>query len=114
MQSTEQWTALRTQAYATLNLPTKADHAIERLRAELDATAESLAGGLDARLRSATSARCWVLGRMPYHFQYELSAARSVKEQERTTRELARGLCAQRNLERRINELEEATATETR
>jgi TnpA family transposase len=47
VQSTEQWTTQRTQAYVELKLPTEADHAIERLRAELDAAAEAFARGLD-------------------------------------------------------------------
>jgi TnpA family transposase len=48
VQSTEQWTAQRAQAYVSLDLPTEADHAIERLRAQLDAAAEALVGGLAA------------------------------------------------------------------
>jgi len=48
VQSTEQWTAQRTQAYADLKLPTEADHAIKRLCTELDTAAEAFAHGLDA------------------------------------------------------------------
>jgi hypothetical protein len=46
--STDDWQNKRPDAYGALNLPTEADHAIDRLRAELDQAAHALAGGLDS------------------------------------------------------------------
>ncbi|HTP51679.1 MAG TPA: Tn3 family transposase [Anaeromyxobacteraceae bacterium] len=43
-----EWEEKRTSAYSTLNLPTEADRAIDRLRLEMNEVVSQLAGGLDA------------------------------------------------------------------
>jgi TnpA family transposase len=76
----KQWEEKRSAAYETLHLPTEADHAVHRLRAELDRTVQELVNGLDANPFASLRE-----GRLEY-------ARQDAEEEPASVRELRRAI----------------------